>query len=134
MKKIVPQYLEDGLWKDMDFNSGEIFNNPVPTDWIFENYAKTSLYYSFNIGNKHQHAHDFSSVLKMCFDYPDSFNLNNEDKNYYTKDQLEFLDKLQNQSISDELHDIMVNNKFIITELEKRNYQTILKNIKEDNY
>ena len=134
MKRCVPQYLENGMWKDMDFETGKDYSTPVPTQRIFEEYAKTNLYYSFNIGVKHHHEHDFASVLKYCFDYPESFNLNEEDKTFYTNDQINFLNKLQNQCLLDELKDIMIDNTFVLSELEKRNYQTIINNLKEDSY
>jgi len=132
MKK-VPQYGKDDKWYDMDFETGEIFENLVPIDWLLKSYAKTNLYYSFNISNKHHHEHDFQAVLKYCFDYPETFSINSSDKQYYTKDQLDFLKKLQLQCQKDDLKDIMINNKFIISELEKRNYQTMIDNLKEDN-
>lgn len=31
MSKFVPQYDKDGLWKDIDFETGCIYNTAVPT-------------------------------------------------------------------------------------------------------
>lgn len=120
----IPQYLENNLWKAFDSDEDNIYK--ASTLSIFEDYAKTSLYYPYNIMDKHCHAHDFENVLKICFDYPETFILTNEDKSFYTTRQIEFLNKLQKQCQKDNLKDIMIDNKFIKEELIKRNYKNYM--------
>lgn len=132
-KKRIPQYHKNGMWKLINEETGEFWGEVFAIN-VFEDYAKDCLYYSFNTDNKHGHAHEFESVLKACFDYPETFNLNEEDKTYYTERQLSFLNNLQNQCLKDNLKDISVNNNYNLDELKKRNYQQMIENLKEDNY
>lgn len=54
-----------------------------------------SLYFSFNIGKKHSHEHEFDDVIKNLYLYPESFNLNDEDKKCYSSEELKYLEHLQ---------------------------------------
>ena len=54
-----------------------------------------SLYFSFNIGEKHCHEHEFDYVIKNLYLYPESFNLNDVDKKCYSNDELRYLNHLQ---------------------------------------
>ena len=54
-----------------------------------------SLYFSFNIGEKHCHEHEFDYVIKNLYLYPKSFNLNDVDKKCYSNDELRYLNHLQ---------------------------------------
>lgn len=54
-----------------------------------------SLYFSFNIGKKHCHEHEFDYVIKNLYLYPESFNLNDLDKKCYSNDELRYLNHLQ---------------------------------------
>jgi len=123
MKKNIPQYYHDEIWKIKIEEEERI----VTTMRAFEEYATYTLYYPFNIGSKHFHEHDFYSVLKWVFNYPISFNLKEDDKEFYTKRQLSFIKKLINQCQTDSLKDISNFNKTeeIINKEEylKRNYK-----------
>ena len=50
-----------------------------------------SLYFSFNIGKKHCHEHEFDYVIKNLYLYPESFNLNDLDKTFVV---YEYIDDL----------------------------------------
>ena len=54
-----------------------------------------SLYFSFYIGKKHCHEHEFDYVIKNLYLYPESFNLNDVDKKCYSNDELRYLNHLQ---------------------------------------
>ncbi len=54
-----------------------------------------SLYFSFNIREKHCHEHEFDDVIKNLYLYPESFNLNDEDKKCYSNGELRYLMHLQ---------------------------------------
>lgn len=62
------------------------------------------FYYSFNTriedeeGNTysgHSHAHNFEEVVAACYDYPEHFDILEEDKKYYSEQQLLFLKRLK---------------------------------------
>lgn len=65
-------------------------------------------------------------VIKLVFDYPESFYLSDNDKNFYSESQLEFIKRLIEKCSKDGLKDIIIKkeNKFIynIEEMKKRNY------------
>lgn len=64
------------------------------------NLAETGLYYPFNsrlsrdtVG--HTHEHEFKDVLRELYDYPESFSLSEEDKEFYSKQELDFITMTQ---------------------------------------
>ena len=74
--------------------------------------ARTGLYYSFiskkivymkengKLINKvevgHCHAHSFEEVVRMLYDFPESFLISKEDEEFYSKQELDYLKKTQN--------------------------------------
>lgn len=89
MKKVrIPQYAKDFMWKDYNEENDEEQTFTVSTMYAFEKYISYELYYSFNIKDKHHHEHRFSEILKFVFDFPESFILNEENKNIIQKNKL----------------------------------------------
>lgn len=88
----------------------EEWNNYNISDSIFEslsNIACTGLYYSFTCGGyieenekfikkvEHNHAHSFDEVVRYLYDYPESFNISREEEEYYSKQELKYLRRIQ---------------------------------------
>lgn len=76
---------------------------------VAEELTVNSLYYPYNTmistvdtnGNQkshlnHSHAHDFEQVVLDVYHNPNYFSINQEDYEYYSKQQLDFLFRLQN--------------------------------------
>ena len=62
------------------------------------------FYYSFNtrlededgnVYSGHSHAHNFEEVVAACYYYPEHFDILEEDKKYYSEQQLQFLKRLK---------------------------------------
>ena len=81
------------------------------SDSIFESLSRialTGLYYPFNsnrithkIGEEPRveygdnHAHSFEELVGWLYDYPETFNIDKEDEKYYSKQELEYLRRVQ---------------------------------------
>lgn len=57
------------------------------------------------------HAHTFDEVVQALYESPESFKINKEDKEYYSKQELEYLNQLQKYLLFIDMKDIDVNNK-----------------------
>ena len=69
--------------------------------------AFTGLYYSFTCGGytekdgkfikkvEHNHAHSFEEVVKCLYDYPETFNISTEEEEFYSKQELKYLRRVQ---------------------------------------
>ena len=124
--KKVPQYYNNFMWKDYDYPTDENNFSLISTLESMEKYINYSLYYPFYACGENQHVHDFDMVIKFVYDYPESFYLSDNDKNFYSESELEFIKRLVDKCIKDGLNDIRIKeeNKFIynVEEMKKRNY------------
>ena len=50
-----------------------------------------SMYFTFNVRYGQRHAHYFEDVVKNLYLYPNTFHLTEEDKNCYSKQEIEYL-------------------------------------------
>ena len=137
-----PQYAGDGKWECYNNETNEKLDWTVDSIMAFGEYANYSLYYSYNIGKEHSHQHDFYSVLKELYDFPESFILLESDLEFYTSRQLLFIDKLKNKCLLDGLKDICKNystpigskasdKQYNIEEIKKRNYIHLLNDLND---
>lgn len=94
---------EDFINKDYFIYSGNILN-------VMGEYCNDSLVYYFNYSNLNisSHEHSFDYILFNLYEYPETFNIKDEDKKYYTERQLHFLNSLQKKLIEDGLKDISI--------------------------
>ena len=110
------------FWDDERFTLEYVYkdDNPLSEDKIKINYslteslgdiAFTGFYYSFQTkilktsfeGEKriekeivgHSHAHSFEDVVRELYRYPESFNILEEDKEFYSKQELEYLRRVK---------------------------------------
>lgn len=73
--------------------------------------CKIGLTYHYNINNNKKdknyqnHSHDFNSVLKDLYFYPESFNIPDEFKNNYSRQELNYINELQKYLLFIELKD-----------------------------
>lgn len=73
--------------------------------------CKIGLTYHYNINNNKKdknyqnHSHDFDSVLKDLYFYPESFNIPDEFKNNYSRQELNYINELQKFLLFIELKD-----------------------------
>lgn len=83
--------------------------------WPLESLSNTELYYSFSVGPiGHMHDHEFSNVVRMLYDYPISFNISKDEEEYYSKQELKYLKRIQEYLVSIGLKDIDPNKKVSI--------------------
>lgn len=83
--------------------------------------------YSYKVSTKdftekviNGHAHFFNDVLKVLYDYPESFEISEHDKDYYSKQELEFIIRVQKYLLSLELKDLK-NSKFELSRYKSKN-------------
>lgn len=96
------------------FNNQKVNNELEVNPSLFEalgEIAFTGFYYSFTdrhfIGEKengkyiwksviwHNHAHSFEEVVRALYDSPESFNIAKDEEQYYSKQELEYLRRVQ---------------------------------------
>lgn len=87
-----------------------------------EDICHTALYYSFSIrpiggvvdkddtieenGNIHCHAHSLEEVVTMLYKFPESFNIAKDEEEFYSKQELSYLKKIQSYLLLIGLKDI----------------------------
>ena len=57
------------------------------------------------------HAHTFDEVVQALYESPESFKINKEDKEYYSKQELDYLNQLQKYLLFIDMKDISEDNK-----------------------
>lgn len=102
MNKKIPLYALDNefyAYKD-DSNDFEDYNyNAMQT---FENYAIISFYYPYEIGEMHNHAHDFIYVLESAYYNYGNFNIKKENEENYSSSELDFINNIKIQAQKNE--------------------------------
>lgn len=93
-----------------DRDDTEEWRNYNISDCLFEslsNIAFTGLYYSFDCGSYHEidgefvkkvghnHAHSFEEVVQCLYDYPETFSISKDEEEYYSKQELKYLRRVQ---------------------------------------
>ena len=78
----------------VSFNDGELNVDYNLLDAL-GNLSYTNLYYSFSIMNRHSHGHSFEDVLMNLYNYPETFNISSEEEIYYSKQELEYIRRVQ---------------------------------------
>lgn len=75
-------------------------------------YPYTSGYFTYAKGNKsklnigHTHSHSFEGVVKDLYDFPESFMISKDEEQFYSKQQLEYLRRVQKYLLFIGLKDI----------------------------
>jgi len=81
---------------------------------IFSEYCNDNLIYYYCYGNKEKidekhrlsHDHSFDIVIEMLYEFPETFYIPNDCKQYYSKRELEFLHNIQKTLLQDGLKDV----------------------------
>lgn len=75
--------------------------------------ARTGLYYSFstkNIDSKNSnrqcHAHSFEEVVRALYDFPESFHIAEDEEEFYSKQELDYLKQVQKYLLNIGLKDL----------------------------
>lgn len=101
-----------------------------------ENIASTEMYYPFTCRNYiyikekgkiiqktevgHNHAHSFESVVSHLYDSPESFSISKEEEEYYSKQELQYLRRIQKYLLFIEMKDLDIENNTIQRYRNKR--------------
>ena len=85
--------------------------------------------YHFSVNNKNTHEHDFETVLKNLYFYPESFDITNENKNEYSKQELEFIANIKKKLLEMGFKDCDKNNEPVYEEYLKRNCKKYYYNV-----
>ncbi len=115
--------VKEYVYYDKNHYSNEVDesrNYIVSTDlcYALEGLSLASLYYSYDCGGYreveegkyeffvgHTHAHSFEEVLRDLYDYPESFSIPEKDEEYYSKQELKYLKRIQDYLLSIGLKD-----------------------------
>ncbi len=124
----VPFWDEERQVKEYVYYDEDYYSNKVDESMYYivtdnlgralEGLAMTGLYYSYDCGGYrevedgkyeffvgHTHAHAFEEVLRDLYDYPESFSISENDEEYYSKQELKYLKKIQDYLLSIGLKD-----------------------------
>lgn len=103
--------------KDYDFDNkktDEYVQVSDTLEYALDDIAGESLYFPYNTKlysddneNKigHSHAHSFEEVITEMYNFPESFSIDDEDQEYYSKQELRYLFRVQNYLLSIGLKD-----------------------------
>lgn len=92
----VPVQTDVGLWlfpSQSEIN-GNVYMESGNIDYIFSEYCKTGLHYTFYTHGQKNHGHTFSDVLYQAYQNKDTFEIKDEDKHEYSEQELNFLEVL----------------------------------------
>ena len=96
----LPVITKDGIIINQAYyNKGKIEFEQTQYENLYEplsDIINYNFYYSFNIKNKHSHAHSIEEVIKELYYNPETFNINKEDEYLYSKQELKYLKRLKN--------------------------------------
>ena len=98
---------------------------------VFANIINYYLYYSYDINNKHAHNHSFESVIKDLYYHPKTFYIHKEDEQFFSMQELSFLNRLKNLLNAIGLEDVQ---KYDEDEFIKRARNKKLKELLECKY
>ena len=74
--------------------------------YALEHVSNTGLYYSYSVDGKHSHGHSFEEVLMSLYKYPETFKIDIDEEEYYSKQELEEINDIQEYLLSIGLEDI----------------------------
>lgn len=60
-------------------------------EYVVSEYIHGGLYYSFDINDRHDHAHTFEGILNSIMRNDGGFSVKDEDKKYYSEQELHML-------------------------------------------
>lgn len=98
------------------------YNNNTYLMDALSDICKVDLTYHYNIKNKstdqnyQSHSHDFDSVLKELYLYPESFSIPNEYKNNYSTQELNLINEMQKYLLFIELKDFQNSKEYNLIE------------------
>ncbi len=87
-----------------------------------ETICKVGITYNYNINNNcnnknyQSHCHNFDSVLKELYFYPESFNIPDEFKEDYSKQELNFIEEIQKYLLFIKLKDFQYSKEYKLIE------------------
>ena len=96
------------IWKDDYYIMDEAYydykNNKVDYKIstyynIYEAFAKIiydNFYYSYNIDNHHMHNHNIEEVIRDLYNYPETFEIHEDEEYLFSKQELRYLKRLKN--------------------------------------
>ena len=85
--------------------------------------------YHYSVKNKTIHEHDFEAVLRSLYFYPESFEILNENKEEYSKQELKFIENIKKELLKLNYKDCEKDNEPIYEEYLKRNCKKYYDNV-----
>ena len=97
---------------------------------VFSEYCKDNLIYYYCYGNKEKidkkhsmcHDHSFEDVIEKLYEFPETFYIPDNYKNYYSKREIEFLQSIQKKLLQDGLKDI---GSYYLEHPKKEKYESL---------
>ena len=85
--------------------------------------------YHYSVKSKTIHEHDFEAVLRSLYFYPESFEILNENKEEYSKQELKFIENIKKELLKLNYKDCEKDNEPIYEEYLKRNCKKYYDNV-----
>ncbi len=92
-KNVGPKYIKDDRWiaPIVEPGTNEIYIEEGGIHWVFSEYFWHGLVYHFYINGHRDHEHTFEAVMNSAFEFADVFDIREEDKHEYSKQELDYL-------------------------------------------
>lgn len=112
-------YYNDELtyWDNVFKSDDEVYDRKLNVNYnlidALSDIAFTGFYYSYSIGSlenknelEHTHSHSFESVVKSLYDFPETFTISKDEEQFFSKQELEYLRRVQKYLLFIGLKDI----------------------------
>lgn len=89
--------LEPKIYYDKKY---DMYVNPLyinergDIDYVCAETARGGCIYPYLIDNNHEHEHSISEVYLLAYNYPERFSISEQDKIYYSEQELNFINQL----------------------------------------
>ena len=103
-------------YKCKDFITKKEFIFKSNIEGVLSEYSNNNLIYYYCYGNRENvlldkryavmHEHSFLDILEMLYEFPETFYIPNDYKSYYSKQEIIYLNQLQEKLLNDGLKDV----------------------------
>ncbi len=103
-------------FKCKDFLTKNEFVYKSDIESVFSEYSNNSLVYYYCYGNRENilldkryavmHEHSFPDIIEMLYEFPETFYIPTDCKKYYSEQEINFLNNLQEKLLNDGLKDV----------------------------
>lgn len=97
---VLPVICEDKIIKEKLYHgiNHNLYFMMSPYENLYDSFIDIiyyNFYYSYDINCKHTHSHSFEEVIKDLYYYPETFYIHKDEEDYFSKQELKYINRLK---------------------------------------